>query len=513
MKLTEQQLEIINTNENIKINAVAGSGKTSTMVEYAKTRPDNKKILYLAFNKSVKDEATKKFQNIENVRIETAHSLAFKKIVRKYDYKIANALKPYEIAKILDIKGTNNFEIICSTHVSKFVAYFCNSNALQVKDINYMDTLADEKAIEFAKKHYEYIETQTRKLLAKMNNGEIDITHDFYLKKYQLSNPVLEYDYILFDEGQDASPCMLDVFFKQKATKVIVGDTHQQIYGWRHAVNSLEKADYPNFYLSNSFRFNQSIADLANEILKMKKGKIDFKICGHGNNQSTKTRAVIARTNIGLLKGAIDSIKNVKDIYFEGNLSSYTYAQDGGSLFDILALYNEKRDKIKDSLIRGMKDLYDLEIYVKQTEDAQLSMMIEMVKEYGNGLYSILNSLKAKHTEREKAQIIFSTVHRSKGMEYDDVKLMEDFVTPDMINKENINEEEINMLYVAATRTKNTLTLWEDNLPEKFPKHKNIKTYTKFVEKKSSEIKGDVAKKVKGVVYVKPDVSGKDLFN
>ena len=104
-----------------------------------------------------------------------------------------------------------------------------------------------------------------------MDKGEIEITHDFYLKKFQLSNPTLYYDYILFDEGQDASPAMLDVFLQQKATKVIVGDTHQQIYGWRYAVNSLEKANFKTYHLSTSFRFSQDMANLAMEVLQWKK--------------------------------------------------------------------------------------------------------------------------------------------------------------------------------------------------------------------------------------------------
>ena len=33
--LTPEQLDIINTNFNIRINAVAGSGKTTTIIEYA----------------------------------------------------------------------------------------------------------------------------------------------------------------------------------------------------------------------------------------------------------------------------------------------------------------------------------------------------------------------------------------------------------------------------------------------------------------------------------------------
>ena len=61
--------------------------------------------------------------------------------------------------------------------------------------------------------------------------------------------------------------------------------------------------------------------------------------------------------------------------------------------------------------------------------------------------------------------MIFSTVHKSKGMEYDVVFLADDFITKEMVKKlydeannnklliDKINEE-INLLYVAVTRAK-----------------------------------------------------------
>ena len=87
MKLTKEQKEIINSNGNIRINAIAGSGKTTTVIEYAASRPKEAKILYLVFNKSVKTEAIHKFQQkgLKNVKVETAHSLAhLKNIITKY---------------------------------------------------------------------------------------------------------------------------------------------------------------------------------------------------------------------------------------------------------------------------------------------------------------------------------------------------------------------------------------------------------------------------------------------
>jgi F-box protein 18 (helicase) len=491
MELTQEQYDIINSTGNIKINAVAGSGKTTTIIEYAKTRPQNSKILYLAFNKSVKLEAERKFadKGLQNVKVETAHSLAYKHIVQKYKYKIRpQGYKTHEIATILELQGNSekHSEYIVANHINNFIAYFCNSAMQKVQDLNYLDVVADNKAKDFVTKNYKYIETQTRFLLKKMDLGEIEVTHDFYLKKFQLSEPTLGFDYILFDEGQDASPAMLDLFLHQQATKVIVGDTHQQIYGWRFAVNSLEKTDFKTFQLSSSFRFSKDIAALAIDIVNWKKHLADcpfILIKGNGNSKETKVKAVLARTNLGLLLKAIEYIQerdDVKHIYFEGNINSYTYADDGASLYDVLNLYNRQRRLIKDKLILAMKDLSELEDYIKKTDDVQLAMMVEIVKEYGNGIPGIIKSIKEKHVEnnqRDIADIIFSTVHRSKGMEYDTVQLVNDFITEEKIIKikeekadwdlNKINEE-INLLYVAVTRTKNSLFIPETLVPEGF---------------------------------------------
>ncbi len=60
MQLTSEQKAIVQSKGDIRINAVAGSGKTTTIIEYARARPDSR-ILYLAFNKAVKLEAARKF--------------------------------------------------------------------------------------------------------------------------------------------------------------------------------------------------------------------------------------------------------------------------------------------------------------------------------------------------------------------------------------------------------------------------------------------------------------------
>jgi len=494
MELTKQQKDIINSSGNIKINAVAGSGKTTTIIEYAATRPPGSRILYLAFNKAVKNEAAGKFRNkgLQNVTVETAHSLAFRHVVMGSKYRVKN--KDYttdEILRILELQGTGeqHSQLLIANHILKLSAYFCNSDQTKIQQLKYVDLLEDDEAKTFVGKTYDYIVKQTRIFLGKMDKAEIEITHDFYLKKFQLQQPQLGFDYILFDEAQDASPAMLDIFLKQKATKVMVGDTHQQIYGWRYAVNSLQKANFKTHHLSMSFRFGQDIANLAMETLRLKnllEPHRPMTILGKGRETKIKTNAVIARTNLGLLVKAIEYVterKNIKHIYFEGNINSYTYADEGASLYDILSLYNANHDQIRDPIIRSMGNLEDLETYVEQTADTGLSMMIELVRLYGNSIPGMIKAIKEKHVsqdEKAKAEIIFSTVHRCKGMEYDAVLLADDFVTEEKIRRLRDDKnaqpgqfsrmnEEINLLYVAITRAKNGLYIPDSLLPKHFP--------------------------------------------
>ncbi|MFM2361012.1 MAG: hypothetical protein RLY16_3005, partial [Bacteroidota bacterium] len=324
--------------------------------------------------------------------------------------------------------------------------------------------------------------------LAMMHQGQIEITHDFYLKLFQLSNPTLAYDYILFDEGQDASPAMLDVFLKQSAIKVIAGDTHQQIYSWRYAVNSLAQVPFETYHLTHSYRFGKEVAALAQEILQSKQHvqqPVNVVIEGKGYHTEIQQKAIIARTNQGLLIKAIEQMEVLSansKIYFEGNLNSYTFSNDGASLYDVLNLYNGKHALVRDPLIQSMKNLKALEDFIEKTGDNTLQMLIEVVRKYGNELPDLLRKLKERHVTDElkhQAAIVFTTVHRAKGLEYDTIQLAGDFMNDEAIeraahelghNPASLTRlaEEVNLLYVAATRTRNRLFIPERLIPKGF---------------------------------------------
>ncbi len=482
MKLTNEQQAVVQSTADIKVNAIAGSGKTTTIVEYARRKQGHGGMLYIAFNKSVKIEAEQKFARagLTSVRVETAHSLAYRHVVMGSGYRLRFGYQTHELVQILKLASMGNMllAMTLANHVNRFAAYFCNSPCRKVQELNYLDAVKDDAARQLVQASYSKIEYLTRVFLAKMDSGELEITHDFYLKKFQLSNPSLPYSHLLFDEGQDSSAAMLDVFLKQRGTKLIVGDTHQQIYGWRYAINSLESVDFRALNLSTSFRFNNDVACLAQNILQLKSNInpsfVPPYISGMGDaSGAIKSRAFVARTNMSLLDKAIELLidkKKVGSIYFEGNINSYTYGDEGTSLLDIIYLQRGAKSKVRDGLIASFDDINAFEEYVEETDDMQLKSMLEMVKKYGPELPSLISQIKACHLEdgdKAKADIVFSTVHRCKGMEYDEVTLAADFFTEDKLKREfAINPsrrseltEEVNLLYVAATRAKKRLNL------------------------------------------------------
>jgi superfamily I DNA/RNA helicase len=171
-----------------------------------------------------------------------------------------------------------------------------------------------------------------------------------------------------------------------------------------------------------------------------------------------------------------------KKIYFEGGLSSYTYAEEGASLHDVLNLYNKKHRLIKDPLLKNMRDIDELGRYIEKSGDLDLAMMLKIVRKYGNQVYKLIEMLKASHVadgEKHLAEMFFSTVHRCKGLEYDSVSLVGDFVDQVKIEKakqasgvsdydlEKLNEE-INLLYVAVTRAKYFLEIPIRLVPKDF---------------------------------------------
>lgn len=501
-RLSPEQLAVVMASGDLVVNACAGSGKTTTLISYAAQKtaeaPPHKppRILYLAFNRSVRLEAQQRFvqAGLSNVEIHTAHSLAYKHTFKQGGYVLAQGqdLRVSDIIDYCSMRRGNTPKVALSlaTHVKKFLSMYCNDGAETITAINYqLRTLGEDKPVrDFVARHHALIMTHAADIFRRMQNRTLPINHDFYLKQFQLNRPRLNYDYILFDEGQDASGSMLAVFFAQNATKVIVGEESQQIYGFRYAINSLGMAHFPHLNLTSSFRFGPEIASFANQTLNWKKiyrptychPLIEGKAIYQPPADGLTSNVLIGRTNLSVLADTIESLcvrGEIGSVYYEGRFDSYTYMDSGGSLLDIYHLATGQLGNIPSPLIRQMGSVETLREYVEATNESSMKLALQIVEKYQDDLPAYIDQIRGAHMpdmQRIYADRIYTTVHRAKGLEYDVVRLAGDFVAlPDVLrigdklnqsdpayeHKINSLNEEINMLYVAITRSRNTLVI------------------------------------------------------
>jgi F-box protein 18 (helicase) len=453
MELTEEQKEIIDynleKNSVLKIIAFAGTGKTTTLVEYAKARPHTR-FLYISFNKSVQIEAASKFP--KNVTCKTAHSLAWWGFGNKHKDRLVPSFKANTVKDVLDLDSYEDGKFTIDTLINYLVS---------------ADPKVSKRHIPHtARQHYEYLKeaempnfvdlaNRLGRLMCDGSDDQIGMLHDGYLKLYQLSKPLLKYDVIFLDEAQDINPVIAEIALKQNAGRIIVGDSHQQIYSFRGARDMMRKVKASKtLYLTNSFRFDNNIARVANMILQTFKDE-DNKVVGlKKKTKSTfsKGYTVIARTNAAIFSEAAKLyVKN--KIAFVGGISGYRFER----IVDVYYLDSNKKDNIKDPYIRCFHDFEDLKDYAKATEDWEIMGVCRVVEEYGKRIPKLVEKITDAAVDMNKAKILLTTGHKAKGLEWANVHITSDF--PDLVEDGEIIEtsslepDEFNLIYVAVTRS------------------------------------------------------------
>lgn len=473
-KFTQEQQAVIDSSATtLAVNAFAGTGKTTTLIGFAKARPE-KRILYLAFNKSVADEAKTRFPG--NVVAKTSHSLAFGDYGKRFRDKLGNP-KPYHVKKFLSPKlgrMRENAALVFSSIVLDNVQAFLGSGRAEmtleslVMPKLHLEDVTPEKVLEAAQETWDAMQDVT--------SSTVPMPHDGYLKLYQLSNPNLcKYDYLLLDEAQDTNPCLFSIFEKQETGKVLVGDEHQNIYSFRGAMNAMAKLGGERHVLTSSFRFGEAVADVANGILSTFKNETTpLQGLGEtsyiGKPMSGLSTAFLHRTNADLFDRAVGLLANNLKIHFVGGVQNYGFQ----SIKDAWHLMEEKHWEIEDPLIKSMKDFSALESYAETTDDRELIARARVVKKYAEKIPRLVERLTNAHTRTpEESHASLTSAHKSKGLEWEQVVIGSDFpqtmsddgqpnVGKDGDTEKKITPDEANLLYVAVTRARKNLVLNED---------------------------------------------------
>ena len=454
MNPTEEQKAIIECEEdNLIVDAKAGSGKTSTLVKFAKERPFST-FLYLAYNEPVKKEAATKF--FGNTKVHTIHSLAYEHIGHFYKEKLKENLMAKDIIKgtetLLERQKENPRDqdvYTLSSSAKDLLELFFNSKE---KDFN---KLPQGEVWEIANKYWNRMQD--------LSDNDVQMTHDGYLKLFQASETVLPFNYILIDEAQDSNEVMLDIVLRQKSKLIFVGDKHQEIYGFRRVTNIFKDKRFSSFKklsLTKSFRFSESVAYLANIMLEeytnekvMVEGvsstpdEIVYDISSESNY------TIITRTNAHLFDLAVQKTLEGKSVSIIGG-GSFEF----NDLEDCYYLMKGQLFKMKNKYFKKFGSLAVMKDVAKKTKDMEITFLVKVVEKYGDDILNHIAMLERKLVNKpEYAEVVLTTIHKSKGLEFFNVKLAEDYY--DLFTKDgkrkppfSIPYEEINLYYVAITR-------------------------------------------------------------
>ena len=481
---TQEQQDILNAfkeHKVMKVNSVAGAGKSSTLRLLAQehTQPS----LYVCFNKQNAVEASKSFPNHTDCR--TVHSLAYS-VFGKYLLHKLNILDSVyinrgrtakEIVKLYDVQDflvsrnvyipARTIAVLAKVTVERY-QNSSNENIgvshIPKKEIEDLD----KKHNGFNKDVFkdEVLLIAERLWRDKVNpKSPVKIEHDTYQKLYQLSKPVLPYDIIYLDEAQDSSPVVLDIISRQEHCKVVyVGDTYQSIYAFRQAVNAMEKIKAPTKVLSKSFRYGQEIADLATFIIDgsiQVKGmeSIASKITKVDSEQYTK----IFRTNSALLSEAVRLIEQGAKVKCEIDPKKFK-----SMINSSYALFKEDNANIKDDEIAVYATWSEMLDDAK--DNPEIKRLTDIVLNHKTFTYTkALDTLIKDSKSNKPYDIILTTAHKSKGMEWSNVIIADDFNTETILKSvgdSGYNQQEVNLFYVACTRAINTIQLPKDFLEE-----------------------------------------------
>lgn len=470
MKWTDEQVVIAECRDQVLVvEAGAGCAKTSTLELYAE-RNSSERMLYLAFNRSVKEEGEKRFP--KNVQCKTTHGVAYSQFGVQFSKgsKLGTP-RPTEVQRFFQGITVSGAGLLLGT-----VSSFCNSAAPFIDEEHALSAMSGRdsytvgQVVDGARALWD--------MMQDMGNSAAKMPHDGYLKLFQLSKPRLSYGVILLDEAQDANPVTLDIIGQQgRSKRVYVGDSHQAIYGFRGAVDALSSFDEATrMRLTGSFRFGSGIAGLSSAIL-LDWGRSEFPLQGLGQYETvfsvdrSKTHAFICRRNATIFDSAIMAARSRRPYGFVGGIEGYRFDM----ILDVYHLMSGEISSIRDGYIRSFGRFDEIVRYAEEMDDGELKAVIKVIQEYGSEIPSLIDMVKSNAVHfgavstvhasiLNSGMIFFSTVHKAKGLEWMDIVLGDDFVKLELKPQKEgppkyPDKEEINILYVAMTRAKRGLDL------------------------------------------------------
>lgn len=491
------------STNNLAINAVAGSGKTTTIVEAAKLMQPGDRVVFLAFNKHIVTELSSRLP--DGVDCMTIHSLGMRACGRGKKLKV----DAYKYRDIIDDTLILSPEISTSDHRSyrSVIEKMVDLGRLTLTNFQHrdeVDRLIDHHNInydigEIAENTSSLVEDVVVKLVATTrsalkrglklyeDNGIIDFTDMLWLP-YVRSLPVPRYDVVMVDEAQDLSKAQAEIVLRAAGDSgrvIAVGDPRQAIQGFAGADNEsfsrlVEKLKARVLPLSVCYRCPTKHIEMAKEIVKgiepspgAIEGSVEHISMDRFLEMPRSGDLIVCRTNAPLIGAALRLIgKGVQARVRGRNIGKQLskFGQDA----DKIQLKQEYSGWIED--FTAKLERY-VELKIKVLEQRRYSeQAVEAIQDQNgcllaylegkpetNSLDDLVSGIEALFEDKDAA-VWLSSIHRAKGLEADRVFVLK----PDKMALTWKNqlpwqvEQEQNLRYVGLTRAKKALYFVND---------------------------------------------------
>ena len=466
---------VITTFKDIAIAATAGSGKSTVLVEISRLLPISSSSIFLAFNKSIvaelRDKLPRKFE------VSTLHSLGMNILNRNFGKGIRlNQAKVYKAAQKMILSKTeitNHKERNSRIFFAQKGYDYLRSTLVDVTD----EEAVKEMLLRFSvDSDYGYKDLlELHGILNKYNTSrkrglefDIDFSDMVYLPATMGKLKYPKFENILLDEVQDlnkSQKAIVDKIRSRDSRVISVGDEFQSIYLFAgadtEAFESFSKA--PNTVslpLSVSYRCPRAVVEEAKKYSPNINAS-PFAEEGYVGEAEVddieEGDAVLCRNNSPLFEAYLQLIYEGKKAYIVGSemaekFKSLIKPYASSHISSLIDGLNKQLMMIEDHLLaKGVKNPKQ---HPKYTSFHDTAKSLSVVAESCNDIKMLIRRIDEIFCPKKDA-VILSSIHKSKGLEYDRVFLLRPDLLPNKFAKsEEELKQENNLMFVAITRAK-----------------------------------------------------------
>jgi len=466
------------------IIAVAGSGKTTVIVECARRIPEDQAVTFLAFNKSIAMELGGRLP--AHVKAQTLNSMGFRALMKYLGggrcnldaRKTLNIVQEYTTPETRKLFGAGVRKLVGLAKAHGILPAHMPGVGLMLDTEQNWVGLIDRYDVEFEGNAdpLEGIKIARKVLVESIKIGMVVVDFDD-----QLYLPVIwqakfwQHDLIFVDECQDVNPiqrAMIRMALKPEGRGIFVGDPAQAIYGFRGAdtesiAHIKEEFAAKEFPLSVSYRCPRSVVQAAQSFVPYieasptaPEGKV-MSLSKFTTKDFDSHDAILCRNTNPLIAMAFALMKNLKPCKVLGRdigqgLVRLIHKMDSDNIDDLEeALTKYQTREIRKLVAKGKEDQASViedrvaSIWIFIGELAEDKRTIQHLEDLITGLFKDVEG---------NGMLILATIHKAKGLEWDRVFILDPFLMPSRWARQQWQkEQEGNIQYVAYTRAKSEL--------------------------------------------------------